>query len=82
MATATQIATEITNGTIVLPKSILKNWQGMPVYISFGENDIFIKKMQRPSLSTMLDALNKVGKNIPRSTLRSAIKWARRKNAR
>lgn len=77
MPTAT--TTILKNGTLVLPQKLQKQWRGAQVYISAGTDDLFIKKMQTPTLTQMLDAFNKIGQQIPKRYLKEAIKAARSK---
>ena len=78
--TTSTLAT-VKNGTIILPKVLRKAWQNSEVYISGGENNIFIKKLERPMLSQMLGEFQQMGKKITRKDVNEAIRAVRRRRS-
>ena len=63
----------------MLPKSFRKQWRGARVYMSIGPQDIFIKKMQSPSLTQLRSKLKEIGAQIKKSDIAQAIREVRAK---
>jgi len=71
--------TTIQNDVVVLPERLREAWRDASVYITGEKDTIVIKRLRAPQFSSMLDAMNEVGKNIPLSTLNDALKSVRDK---
>ena len=74
---STSTLSTVKNGTIVLPKALRKEWKNVEVYISAGKQDIFIKKLARPSLSIMIGEFRTIGKKITRKEVDDAMRAVR-----
>lgn len=56
--------TKVKNGTIVLPPKFKKSWKEANVWLQISKKNIFIRKLDPPSVSDMLKEFRKIGKNI------------------
>lgn len=70
---------KIKNGTLTLPTELLKSWRNAEVYLTGERDNLFIKRLSKPSfsLSEMLDEFKKIGKNISRKEIEGAIRVVR-----
>ena len=69
--------TKIKKGTIVLPSKIRKNWREADILLQASQDNIFIKRLQQPSVFEMVREFRKIGKKFSKKNLERAIKWAR-----
>lgn len=68
---------KIKNGVIQLPQELRSAWEDADVYITGERDRISIKRLTSPSLDTMLDEMNKAGKNLKKTDLDDALRAAR-----
>lgn len=74
----TIITTIIENQIIKLPKNLSDLWKGKNVLIRASEDTIIIKKIQTTKLAEIEDKLKGAGKEITKTDLKKAIRWARK----
>lgn len=72
--------TKIRNGTITLPKSLSKPWQGADVFVRASEDTIVIKRISRAPFWDIWQEIKMkgLGKKISQKDIKDAIAWARR----
>ncbi len=70
---------KIKNGAIAIPPEFKQYWQNVDVRLQISKDSIYAKRLNKPTLSEMLDAFRKVGKNISKKDVSKAIENARRK---
>lgn len=73
----TNTTTKVRNGSIILPKEVRKTWREAEVFISAGEDSIFIKKFRQPSLSQLRPKLEELGRRISKKDIEVAIRQVR-----
>lgn len=69
---------KIKNGAIAIPSEFKQYWQNIDVRLQISKDSIYVKRLNKPTLSEMLDGFRKVGKNISKKDVSKAIKNARR----
>lgn len=70
---------KIKRGVLVLPKNVQKFWNDAEVVLMPSQDNLYIKKITRPSLSELRPKLRKLGKLISKKELNEAIQWAKEK---
>lgn len=68
---------KVKNGVIRIPRELLAVWENADVYITGERDQISIKRLSSPALGTMLDEMNKAGKDLGKDTLNDALRSAR-----
>jgi hypothetical protein len=75
----TSQTTTVKNGAIKLPEELRTLWENAEVYISGERDNISIKRLSAPPLSSMLDEMNKAGQDISADDINDALRTARKK---
>lgn len=69
---------KVKNGSIELPQELRSTWENADVYITGERDRISIKRLSTPSLSSMLDEMNKAAKGLSNDDLNDALTSARK----
>jgi hypothetical protein len=78
----TPTITEVSQGTITLPRSLRREWNGARVYLDVRNDTIVAKRLEKPrlTLSMMMDEFKRAAREtgLTRATATNAISNLRR----